>query len=67
VRSTNHLAPRYAVSSGLIGTASHPDKQKIPIIGFFLENKLHVESEVGKKFIQTAVLFYIFMYVSIKH
>jgi hypothetical protein len=24
--------------SGLIGTASHPDKQKIRLIGFFYEN-----------------------------
>jgi len=34
--------------SRLIGTASHPDKQKIPITGFFFENKLHLEFEVGK-------------------
>ena len=27
--------------SGLIGTASHPDMQKIRKIGFFLENMLH--------------------------
>jgi len=27
--------------SGLIGTASHPDMQKIRIIGFFFENRLH--------------------------
>ena len=26
---------------GLIGTASHPDMQKIRIIGFFFENRLH--------------------------
>jgi hypothetical protein len=26
---------------GLIGTASHPDVQKIRIIGFFFENGLH--------------------------
>jgi len=33
-------------SSGLIGTASHPDKQKIRIIGFFFENRLHRQFEV---------------------
>jgi hypothetical protein len=27
--------------SGLIVTANHPDMQKIPIIGFFFENRLH--------------------------
>ena len=27
--------------SGLIGTASHADMQKIRIIGFFFENRLH--------------------------
>jgi len=27
--------------SGLIWTESHPDKQKIRIIGFFFENRLH--------------------------
>jgi len=32
--------------SGLIGTASHPDMQKIRIIGFFCENTPHWESEV---------------------
>jgi hypothetical protein len=26
---------------GLIGTASYPDMQKIRIIGFFFENRLH--------------------------
>jgi len=31
--------------SGLIGTASHPDMQKIRIIGFFLENGLHWQFE----------------------
>jgi hypothetical protein len=32
---------------GLIGTASHPDMQKIRIIGFFFENRLHWQFEVG--------------------
>jgi hypothetical protein len=31
--------------SGLIGTASHPDMQKIQIIGFFFANRLHWQSE----------------------
>jgi hypothetical protein len=31
---------------GLIGTASHPDKQKSEIIGFFFENKLLWQSEL---------------------
>ena len=35
--------------SVLIGTASHPDMQKIRVIGFFLENRLHWQFEVGKK------------------
>ena len=29
------------ILSGLIGTANHPNLQKIQIIGFFFENKLH--------------------------
>jgi len=35
--------------SGLIGTARHPDMQKIRIIGFFFENRLHWQFEVGGK------------------
>jgi len=35
--------------SGLTGTASHPDIHKFRIIGFFLENRLHWQFEVGKK------------------
>jgi hypothetical protein len=31
--------------SELIGTASHPDMQKIRIIGFFFENRLHWQFE----------------------
>ena len=31
--------------SGLIGTASHPDMQKVRIIGFFFENRLHSQFE----------------------
>ena len=32
--------------SGLIGTASHADMQKIRIMGFFFENRLHWQFEV---------------------
>ena len=32
--------------SGLIGTASHPDMQKIRIFRFFSENRLHWQFEV---------------------
>ena len=32
--------------SRLIGTASHPDVQKIRIIGFFFENRLHWQFEI---------------------
>jgi len=32
--------------SGLTGKASHPDMQKIWIIGFFFENRLHWQFEV---------------------
>jgi len=53
--------------SGLIGTASHPDMQKIRVIRFFFENRLHWQFEVGKKFLQTAILGYIFIYLRIKH
>jgi len=53
--------------SGLTGTASHPDMQKIRIIGFFFENMLHWQLEVAKKFLQTYVLGYIFIYVQIKY
>jgi len=32
--------------SGLIWTARHPNMQKIRIIGFFFENRLHWQLEV---------------------
>jgi hypothetical protein len=32
--------------SGSIGTASQPDMQKIRIIGFFYENRLHWQFEI---------------------
>jgi hypothetical protein len=35
----------YAVELHLSGTPSHQDTQKIRIIGFFFENKLHSELE----------------------
>jgi len=52
--------------SGLIGTVKHPDMQKIRIIGFFFENMLHWQFEVGKKLLKTTVLGCVFMYVK-KH
>ena len=36
--------------SGLMGTARHPVMQKIGIIGFFFENRLHWQFEVEKCF-----------------
>jgi hypothetical protein len=38
--------------SGLIGTASHQDMQKVRIIGFFFEIMLHWQFEVEKNFYQ---------------
>jgi hypothetical protein len=35
--------------SGLIGTVSHPDMQKIRMIGLFFENRLHWLFEMEKK------------------
>jgi hypothetical protein len=35
--------------SGLIGTASYPDMQKIRIFGFFFENRVHWQFEAGEK------------------
>jgi hypothetical protein len=32
--------------SELIGTVSHPDMQKIRIIGFLIENRLHSQYEI---------------------
>jgi hypothetical protein len=54
-------------TSGLTGTTSHPDMQNIRITGFFLENRLHLQCEVGKNIPQMAILGYIFIYVQIKH
>jgi hypothetical protein len=36
--------------SGLIGTASRPDMQKIRIIGFLFENVLHWQFEAEENF-----------------
>ena len=46
--------------SGLIGTAKHSGMQKILIIGFFFQNRLHWQFEVEKNF-------YVFIYAHIKH
>jgi hypothetical protein len=53
--------------SGLIGTARHPEMQKMRIIGFFFENRLHWQFEVGKQIVRTSILGYILVYVKIKH
>ena len=53
--------------SELTGTARLPEMQKIRTTGFFFENWLHWQFEAEKKFLQTAVLGYIFIYVRIKH
>ena len=52
--------------SGLIGTVSHPNMQKIRIIVLFFQNRLHwlFEMETNP---QTSVLGYIFIYIQIKH
>ena len=49
---------------GLIGTASHPDMQKIRIIGFFFENRLHWQFEVGEK-ISTYSCFMLHIYLRV--
>ena len=45
----------------------HPDMKKIRIIGFVFENRLHWQSEGENKFLRTAVLGCLFIYVQIKH
>jgi hypothetical protein len=47
--------------------ASHSDIQKIRIIGGFFENRLHWQFEAEKKFLQTAIWYYIFIYLQIKY
>ena len=46
--------------SGLIGTASYPDLQKIRIIRFFCENRLHWQFEVR-------LLPFTIMYLRVNH
>jgi hypothetical protein len=53
--------------SDLIGTASYPDMHNIRIIGFFFENELPWQFDMKKKFLQTAVIGYIFIYMQIKY
>ena len=53
--------------SGIIGTESYPNLQKIRIIGFFFENRLQWQFELGGGELQTAVLGYTFICVQIKH
>jgi len=52
--------------SELIGTACHPDMQKMRIIRFFFENRLHWQFK-WKKLLRTAILGYVFIYVQTKH
>ena len=53
--------------SGLIGTASHPDMQKIRIILFFFENMLKWQFEGGGELYARLILGYIFVYGQIKY
>jgi hypothetical protein len=53
--------------SGLIGTASHPDMQKIRKIGLFIENRLQWQLELENKLLQSAFLGHIFISVQIKY
>jgi len=49
------LPTQYTVElylSGLIGTVSHPDMQKIRIIGFLFENRLHWQFAIGCYYVQ---------------
>ena len=48
-------------------TANHPDKQKIRIIEFFFENRLHWQFEVKKKILKRDLLDYIYICVQAKH
>jgi hypothetical protein len=41
--------------------------QKIRIIGFFFDNRLHWQFKVGKKFYKRLLLGYMFIYVQIIH
>jgi hypothetical protein len=46
--------------SVLIGTLSHPNNQKIWLIGFFFENRLHWQFSVGCYCLQTVLEFKLF-------
>ena len=41
--------------------------QKIRIIGFFFENRLHWRFEVEEKILQTAILLYMVINLQVKH
>jgi len=63
----NYVYTEEILLSGLNGTTSLPDMQKIRIIGFLFENRLHGSLIGKKKILHTAVLDYIFTYVQIRH
>jgi hypothetical protein len=48
-------------------TAGRPYMQKIRIIGFFFENRLHWQLKVENNFYKRVVLGYTFIYLQIKH
>ena len=47
--------------SGLMGTASHSEMQKIRIIGFFFENKLHWLFDVENNFFKGYIKLHIYL------
>ena len=63
IRNVNTIELHF---SGINGTAKYPDKQEVRIIGFLFANRLHGQFDVENKFVQTAVLGYLFVYVPIK-
>jgi hypothetical protein len=38
--------------SGIIGRENYPDMQEVPMIGFFIENRIHWQFDVENKCIQ---------------
>jgi hypothetical protein len=46
--------------TGLIGTQSHPEMQKIRIIEFFFENRLHWQFDVTNFYIRLFKAIYLF-------
>jgi len=48
--------------TGLIGTRSHPDMQKIRIIEFSFENRLQWQFELKNFYIRMFKAIYLFMY-----